>query len=67
MCQDLHVAEDSLCLWVRTIRQTVEFVLDSLEIFEQLAAGDELRYFAGQDEEEFFDVSVHAKAPVHEQ
>ncbi len=52
---------------MRAVRQTLEFVLDFSETLEQPAAGDELRYFAGQDKEEFFDVSVHAKAPVHEQ
>ncbi len=64
---------------MRTIRQTLEFVLDSPETLEQPAAGDELRYLAGHYEEsenagqkdlggseESFDVSVHAKAPAHD-
>ncbi len=52
---------------MRTVTLTLKFVLDFPETLEQPAAADELRYPAGQDKEEFFDVSVHAKAPVHEQ
>ncbi len=64
---------------MRTVRQTLEFVLDFSETLEQPAAGDELRYLAHQQKggetarkkdlggsEEFFDVSVHAKAPAHD-